>query len=40
MDTCEHKVISYFFLYRARTIKLKIFCPVLGYVKSFFICKP
>jgi hypothetical protein len=23
-----------------RTIKLKIFCPVLCYVKSFFICKP
>jgi hypothetical protein len=25
-----------FFLYRVRTIKLKIFCPLLGYVKSFF----
>jgi hypothetical protein len=27
-------------LYHVRTIKLKIFCPVLGYVNSFFICKP
>jgi hypothetical protein len=25
-------------LYRVRTIKLKVFCPVLGYVNSFFIC--
>jgi hypothetical protein len=32
--------ITSFFLYRVRTIKLKLFCPVLGYVKSFFICKP
>jgi hypothetical protein len=29
-----------FLFYRVRTIKLKIFCPVLGYVNSFFICKP
>ena len=33
-------IYNFTLLYHVQTIKLKIVCPVLGYVNSFFICKP